>query len=139
MITKEEIIKKLDQMQMVMLATTDGEKAYVRPVMMVFFEQRFFIATGTEDNKWAQLEKRKTAEICYYTNSEEKGQYIRINGDVEFVEELELRSRIMDIAEFIKYYWTDPSDPGFGLIEIIPDYVAFMPYNKNLEEIIEFK
>ncbi|MCF7920195.1 MAG: pyridoxamine 5'-phosphate oxidase family protein [Candidatus Cloacimonetes bacterium] len=130
---KEELLQKFEVMQEVMLATSDGKRVYVRPVMLVYHLERFFIATGTADDKCAQLRKLPMAEVCYYMNTEEKGCYIRINGRVEFVTELGLRGELMEIASFIKHYWTDPADEGYALLEIIPDWFAFMDNNSNVE------
>lgn len=134
----EKLYEKFEQMQTIMLASTDGEKAYVRPMILIFHKQRFFLATGSEDTKCSQLRKNPFVEVCYYMNSEDNGQYIRLNGKAEFIDELNLRREIMDIATFIKNYWDDPADKGFALLEILPDYAAFMPYGSSLEERVEY-
>ena len=131
---KAELLKKFGLMQESMLATTDGERAYVRPVMLIFLKDRFFIATGSADAKCAQLRNQPQAEVCYYFNEEGKGCYIRLNGKVNFIEDIELRGELMEVAFFIKNYWTDPADEGYALLEIIPDWFDFMEYNSNVEE-----
>ena len=131
---RTELLKKFGLMQESMLATTDGERAYVRPVMLIYLNERFFVATGSADAKCAQLRKNPQAEVCYYMNEEGKGCYIRLNGKVNFIKNLELRGELMEVAFFIKNYWTDPADEGFALLEILPDWFDFMEYGTSVEE-----
>ncbi len=130
---REELLDKFDIMQETMLATSDRERVYVRPVMLIYYHNRFFIATGNADAKCAQIRKLGMAEVCYYMNKEDKGCYIRINGKAELVEDIGLKGEIMEVATFIKNYWTDPADEGYAVIEIIPDWFAFMDNNSNVE------
>ncbi|MDP8219973.1 MAG: pyridoxamine 5'-phosphate oxidase family protein [Candidatus Stygibacter frigidus] len=132
--TRIEVLKKFDLMQETMLATTDGIKAYVRPVKLIYYRARFFIATGDADAKCAQIRKQANAEVCYYPNTEEKGCYIRINGRAILMTDIGLKGEIMEVATFIKSYWTDPADSGYAVIEIIPDWFSFMPYGASVEE-----
>ncbi|MDP8210296.1 MAG: pyridoxamine 5'-phosphate oxidase family protein [Candidatus Stygibacter australis] len=132
--TRLEVLEKFDLMQETMLATTDGDRAYVRPVILVYYKERFFIATGDADAKCAQIRKQANAEVCYYPNTEEKGCYIRINGKANLINDIGLKGEIMEVATFIKRYWTDPADSGYAVIEIVPDWFSFMPYGANLEE-----
>ena len=130
---RQEVLSKFDLMQEIMFATTDGIKAYVRPVMMIYNQGRFFIATGDADAKCAQIRKQGNAEVCYYPNTEEKGCYIRINGKAILISDIGLKGEIMEVATFIKSYWTDPADKGYAVIEIVPDWFSFMPYGASVE------
>jgi len=131
--TRSEILEKFDLMQEVMLATTDGDRAYVRPVMLIYYQERFFVATGDADAKCAQIRSQANAEVCYYPNTEEKGCYIRINGKAILISDIGLKGEIMEVATFIKNYWTDPADSGYAVIEIVPDWFNFMPYGASVE------
>jgi uncharacterized pyridoxamine 5'-phosphate oxidase family protein len=131
---RSEVLNKFEVMQEVMLATTDGDRAYVRPVMLIYYQKRFFIATGDADAKCAQIRKQGMAEVCYYSNTEEKGCYIRINGAAKLISDISLKGEIMEVATFIKSYWTDPADSGYAVIEIIPEWLDFMAYGANVEQ-----
>ena len=132
--TRHEVLEKFELMQETMLATTDGDKAYLRPVMLIYYQERFFIATGDADAKCAQIRKRGKAEVCYYPNTEEKCCYIRLNGEAKLISDIGLKGEIMEVASFIKSYWTDPADSGYAVIEIIPDWFGFMAYGTSIEE-----
>jgi uncharacterized pyridoxamine 5'-phosphate oxidase family protein len=132
--TREDILKKYELIQEVMLATTDGERAYVRPVMLIFLDDRFFIATGSADAKCDQIRKRSYAEVCFYPEDQSKGRYIRLNGRANLINDVQLKGEIMEVARFIKSYWTDPADEGYAVIEITPDYFAYMADGTSLEE-----
>ncbi|MCF7912555.1 MAG: pyridoxamine 5'-phosphate oxidase family protein [Candidatus Cloacimonetes bacterium] len=130
---RSEVLDRFEVMQEAMLATTDGERAYVRPVMLIYYQERFFIATGNADAKCSQIRKQGRAEVCYYPDTEEKGCYIRFNGDAKLISDIDLKGEIMEVATFIKSYWTDPADSGYAVIEIIPDWFDFMAYGTSVE------
>ena len=132
-----DISGKFDLIQEVILAASDSERAYVRPVMLFYYKGRFFVATGSTDAKSQQISRTVKSEICYYPDKEEKGCYIRINGKAELVSDIVLKGEIMEVADFIKNYWTDPADKGYTFIELQPDWFEYMPYKSNLEVRIE--
>jgi uncharacterized pyridoxamine 5'-phosphate oxidase family protein len=134
MMNKSDVLEMFEEIQEVMLATTDGEKAYVRPVMMVYNQERFFIATGSVDAKCDQIRKVGSAEVCYYPDSQEKGCYVRINGKADLISDIKLKGEIMEVASYIKHYWTDPADQGYAVIELLPEYFAYLPYGSNIEK-----
>ena len=52
---KKEIFAYFKQTQPVYLATNDGNEPRVRPVTLIWFEEKFWIATGSSDAKVKQL------------------------------------------------------------------------------------
>ena len=50
--------------QVVYLATADNNQPFVRPVTLIYFNKKFFIATSLSDTKIKQLKNNHKIEYC---------------------------------------------------------------------------
>lgn len=61
---KKEIFGFFKLTQPVYLSTADGNKPRVRPVTLIWFEDKFWIATGSGDAKVKQIYSNGNMEFC---------------------------------------------------------------------------
>ncbi len=61
---KEEVWAHFKNFQYVFLATLEDNKPKVRPVTLIYFDDRFFITTDTKSAKVKQIGKNSNAEFC---------------------------------------------------------------------------
>jgi uncharacterized pyridoxamine 5'-phosphate oxidase family protein len=129
---RKEIFAYFKQTQPVYLATNDGNKPRVRPVTLIWFEEKFWIATGSSDAKVKQLHSNNNLEFCLPVKDDKNKGYIRGAGIVEIVEDLAIRTKIADNIGFIKQFWQDPSDPDFILLHIELLEIEYLPIGQML-------
>ncbi|MBN2829488.1 MAG: pyridoxamine 5'-phosphate oxidase family protein [Candidatus Cloacimonetes bacterium] len=131
---KIELMPKFTTMQRCWLASYDGEYPRVRPMILIVHDGRFWLATGTEDAKTTQLMKHPKIEVSVPLKENEQESFVRIKGIAHYTHNPIERETIWHIATFIQNYFYSPEHPGFGLIEIHPATVSYMPPNSSVEE-----
>jgi len=129
---KKEIIAFFKQTQPVYLATDDGNKPRVRPVTLIYFDKKFWIATGSGDAKVKQVYTNENMEFCLPIKDDKNMGYIRGAGIAEIVEELDDKKKIAENIEFIKHFWQDPADPDFILFHIQLQEIEYLPIGQML-------
>ncbi len=129
---KAEIFSKFNQTQPIYLSTFDGKYPRVRPVTLIYHEEEFFIATGSEDAKVTQLKDHNEIEFCYSLKKDDNGGYIRGAGKTEFVKDYGTKKRIFDIIPFLKQFFKTAEDEGFCLIKITLKEIEYMKPGEQL-------
>ena len=129
---KQEAWGWLKPVQMIHLATWDGDRPRVRPVSMIFDGERFWVSTGSRDAKAAQVAANPVFEFSLTLQGEGSSGTFRGAGKVRLVEDLEEKRRVAAIVPFFGDYWEKPEDPSFCLMELQVDEVEFMrPHEMN--------
>ena len=129
---KKEIFAYFKQTQPIYLATNDGNKPRVRPVTLIWFEEKFWIATGSSDAKVKQFYSNNNMEFCLPIKDNKNMGYIRGAGLGEIVEDLVTKTKIADNIGFIKQFWQDPSDSDFVLLHIDLQEIEYLPIGQML-------
>jgi uncharacterized pyridoxamine 5'-phosphate oxidase family protein len=131
---KDNVIKLLKPMQTTMLATCCNNQPYVRPMILIYHQGRFYFASGTADAKSKQIEQNPLAETCtMYEHNDDRG-YFRSTGYLKNITDVETRKELHAVAGFIRNYFPEPDDPGFALYEMIWQKVEFMEAGQTLTE-----
>lgn len=60
---KDEVWNYFKDSQSIFLATSEGNRPRVRPVTLIYFDRKFWIITGTNSNKVAQIQKKSKDRI----------------------------------------------------------------------------
>src|SRR5690554_4599843 len=130
MICQNELSNEVWQLfqttQTIYLASVEGDKPRVRPVTMLCLEDRFWVLTGTDDNKIAQLRQNPCIELCLPLQHDENNGYVRISGRAVIVREEGLRRKIADNCDYFHNHWHDTNDPGYTLLELEFTEVEYM-------------
>jgi uncharacterized pyridoxamine 5'-phosphate oxidase family protein len=121
-----EILSLFSDRQTIDLATCEGLQPRVRPMTLIFFQQRFFIATGSSDAKAAHIQNNPLAEIIYILRSETNSGYVRLSGTMKTITDQLVRKEIADFSGYIYNYWADSADPTFLLFELLPREAQLM-------------
>lgn len=115
---KKEIWSHFKQTQVVYFATSGKKRPRVRPVTLIYLDEKFYIATGTKDAKMKQIKNNKNIEFCYPITEGKNSGYIRVAGRAVVIKDIPLKKKIMGIIPFIKEFFQKPDDPNFTLLEI---------------------
>ncbi|MCD4828425.1 MAG: pyridoxamine 5'-phosphate oxidase family protein [Candidatus Cloacimonetes bacterium] len=121
-----EALDHLKPEQTVCLATTDGEKPYVRPIFLLVLDGSQFMATGMSCAKMAQLELNHNIEWCLVITGESNNGYLRGLGTAALVTDEIIRANVHERFGFIKEYFAQPDDPEFMLLQFHIDEYEFM-------------
>ena len=90
----------------------DGNQPRVRPILMwLANEHGFYFQTETAKAFYHQLKANKKVEICFYDPEDHK--VMRVSGDVEFINDLELKALVLQDRPFLKGWIKKAGDPLF--------------------------
>ena len=123
---KKEIKSHFNQTQPVYLSTIDKDIPRVRPVTLIHFNEKFWIATGSEDAKMAQIKANCNFEFCYSISDKQNMGYIRGAGAIIIVDDITLKKELLDNIDFISHFWQDPADKGFSLLHLNIKEIEYM-------------
>ena len=85
------------------LATMDGDQPRVRTYLLWFADENgFYFATFSPKGVCKQLQAHPLVEVCFYNNATDLGgaKHMRVTGTVEFVDDLALKTRLLETAPF---------------------------------------
>jgi len=134
---KQEIFSKFKEMQTVFFATCDNERPYVRPMLLLYVNDKFLVATGTEDAKTPQLKINPNFEFCYFIEKDSGHGYIRGTGRVEFIQDIQIRKHFIDKFSYIRHYWQEPEDPSYILLQLHVDSFEYMRPGEQTSEKVQ--
>jgi uncharacterized pyridoxamine 5'-phosphate oxidase family protein len=103
--TKEEILEFIKKNPVFSLATVDGNQPRVRIIMLYRADRDGIVfTTGTDKDVYEQLTRNAAVEMCFYNPDE--GRQVRIEGNVEMLDDLDLKMRVVEEFTFLKP-WID--------------------------------
>lgn len=116
---KKEIWSNFRKTQTIFLATSDSDQPRVRPVTMIFFNDRFWVGTGSRNEKVRQVEENQKAEFCLSLGKgEQKTGYVRGTCVITIHNNREIRKELARQMPYFGEFWTGPDDPNFALLEL---------------------
>ncbi len=129
-ILKRKVWGFFGRMQMVFLATCENDLPKVRPVMLIYYNERFWVATFSTSAKIRQIKNNQKVEFCMELDVSEKKGYVRGAGNAEIIEDEETRKLLASKIPFFKVHWKTADDENFTLLEIKVTDVEFMEPGK---------
>jgi uncharacterized pyridoxamine 5'-phosphate oxidase family protein len=115
---KKEVWACFKDMQVIYLATVEGDLPRVRPVTLIHFDKKMWVTTGSDNNKIKQINANSNIEFCLLLKAGETSGYIRGTGIAEVVIDAKTRILIAENTPFFKEFWEDTDDPGYALLRI---------------------
>lgn len=115
---KDEVLKHFKKMQTVYYATYDGTMPRVRPMALIYHNNRFWISTGTKNAKVKQIQENKNSEFCLLVREGENNGSVRCSGESVIIDDKATKKELADTMPFFKEFWKDVDDPNYTLIEI---------------------
>ena len=104
------------------LATAEGDQPRVRPLMMWFADETgFYFQMQSVKATVKQLQNNNKVEIVYYAQEPPPnlGKVMRVSGEVEFVDDMELRTKVYEARPFLKDMGVKgPEDPLMALFRV---------------------
>ena len=87
-----------------------------------------------------QLRSNPKTEVCFFMVEDSVGRMLRITGEVEFVDNKELRERVMNDRPYLKSFGISENSPELIMFKISHGEAHFWTMATNLKpkEIITF-
>lgn len=129
----DEALGYIETLGVAYLASCVDDQPYVRTMMLIKRNGKYYFATGSTDAKMSQLIQNPKVEVCIPIGDEGS---VRLRGIISFVTNEDTRAEIHGCAAFIQGFWSDPKDPDFVLMEFKPNHLEFMrPSSIEIEKI----
>lgn len=123
---KKEVWSQFEHTQNVFLATASGKKPRVRPVTLIYSNDRFWVTTGTNSAKIKQIKENQNIEFCLLFKEGEYNGYIRGRGLANIIEDSETKKMIAESTPFFKNYWKSADDPNYAVLEIVIKEIEYL-------------
>ena len=124
---KQEVWGHFRPSQEVFLATAEVGQPRVRPVTLIDYDEKFWIATGTRSQKARQIRQNPNVEFCLPVVDGDLRGYIRVAGVADRVRDPDIRRSIGERFALFDQYWSGPDDPDYTLLRITRVEVEYLP------------
>lgn len=121
-----QILNQFKETQFVALATVDGTRARVRSMTLIYLDRRFWMVTSASSGKVMQIRQNANVEFTYKFVENGEDRCIRVLGKAEIIEDNETKASIAKRIRFFEDYWSDPEDPDYTLLEILPEELQYV-------------
>jgi pyridoxamine 5'-phosphate oxidase len=137
----QDCIKFTNEHPVCYLATTVVDQPRVRAIGMWFADKTgFYFQTGSFKEFPNELKKNPKTEACFYKHEGMIGTMLRISDEIEFIEDVELKERVLNDRPFLKGFGLTIDSPGLIIFRIAHGTAHFWTMDTNLKpkEMIKF-
>lgn len=116
------------------LATVENDQPRVRFLGFWFADETgFYFQTSMTKEFPHQLKKNPKTEVCFYKHEGMVGTMLRIEGEVEFINDLKLNERVLNDRPFLKSYGITIDSPNLTIFKISHGKAHFWKMENNLK------
>ena len=136
-----DCVKFANENPVAWLATADGDQPHVRGMGMWYADETgFYFQTSTMKDMVRQLEENNKVEFAFFKPEEMVGTMLRVSGEIEFLDDLETKKKVLADRPFLKDFGLTAESPELIVFRISKGEAHFWDWESNLEpkEIIEF-
>ncbi|NYB27455.1 MAG: pyridoxamine 5'-phosphate oxidase family protein [Methanobacteriaceae archaeon] len=138
----KDCIKFANETPVCYLATAEGDQPRVRALGFWFADETgFYFQIGAVKDMYGQLQKNNKVEACFWQPDEEStGTMLRVAGEIEFIEDPELKKKVIKDRPFLKEFGLTVNHPGLVIFRIARGEAYFWTMETNFEpkEFIKF-
>jgi pyridoxamine 5'-phosphate oxidase len=139
----KDCIDFTNEVKLCYLATTDKDQPGVRALGFWFADETgFYFQTGDVKEFYHQLKENPKTEVCFFKSMPDKipGMMLRITGEVEFLNDKNLKEKVLIERPFLKNFGFTSDSPGLIIFRIAHGKAHFWTMETNLKakEIINF-
>ena len=116
------------------IATMDGDQPRVRIFALWFADETgFYFSTGAAKPACRQLKANPRTELCFF--SLDAMRMLRVTGEVEFLEDIPLKTRLLEDMPFLKEMGvTGPEDRSIAVFRVARGEAYFWSMGENMRE-----
>ena len=139
--TIQDCIDFANKNRIAWFATADGSQPRVRALGMWFADESgFYFQIGGMKDIYKQLKKNPLIEFAFFEPGGAAGKTLRISGKVEFLNDPELKRKVLVDRPFLKDFGMSEDSPDLIIFRVAKGEAHFwtMETNLNPKEIIRF-
>ena len=142
----KDCIKFANETPLCYLATVDGDQPRVRPLGLWFADNSgFYFQTGSYGDMYGQLQANKKVEACFWEQREPVAHHkygkeqesispmMRVAGEVEFLDDPELKKKLLEDRPILKKLGMTFDDPKLVIFRIAKGKAYFWTRETNFE------
>lgn len=136
-----DIIKFANNNPVCFLATLEGDQPRVRALGFWFADDSgFYFQTGAVKDLYRQLKDNPKTEVCFFRQGPRAGAVLRVSGSVEFLDDEQLKKKVMIERPFLKDFGLSADSPDLVIFRIPHGEAHFWSMETSLEpkDIIRF-
>ncbi len=101
------------------LATTEGTQPRVRGFQLWYADKTgLYYSSAAGKELYKQLKENPKVEICFFNPKSKDMQQMRVSGTVQFIDDLEMKKKLLDARPFLKQAGLTPENPGLILFKV---------------------
>jgi len=118
----------------VYVATVDDGQPRVRRFSLWFADGTgFYFQTESCKDVFKQLQKNPRVEICFFHPENRGGTMMRVAGEVEFLEDIALKKRVLEDRKLLKAWGLTADNPQLVIFKIAKGVAYFYSIETNFE------
>ncbi|MGF3522003.1 MAG: pyridoxamine 5'-phosphate oxidase family protein [Candidatus Bathyarchaeia archaeon] len=131
----ETCIKFANENPVSFLASIDEKgQPHVRGFLMWYADKTgFYFHTGTMKQVYKQLKANPKVEICFFNNKQQGGIMMRLTGEVEFINDLNLKKKLLEDRQFLKSWGFTAESPELAIFRVAKGEAHFWTMETNFE------
>ncbi|MGP8023551.1 MAG: pyridoxamine 5'-phosphate oxidase family protein [Methanobacterium sp.] len=130
----KDCIKFANETLVCYLATMDGNQPRVRALGFWFANDKgFYFQIGAMKDTYGQLQANRKVEACFWQPGEATGTMMRVAGEVEFLDDQELKKKVLEDRPFLKEFGMTFDHPGLIIFRITKGEAYFWTMKTNFE------
>jgi len=136
-----DCIKFASENPIAWIATVEKDQPRVRAFGMWFADETgFYFQTATIKEIVAQLQTNPKVEFAFYQPDDMTGTMLRVSGEVEFLDDLKLKEKVIKDRPFLKELGMTPQDERLIIFRVAKGEAHFWNWESNLmpKDIIKF-
>lgn len=137
----DRIIAGFNEQQVVSFATADGNQPRVRPMTLIYLDDRFYLITGArggrDAKKLQQIRGNPRFEYYLTLKGEKADGFIRGMGETWEVEDEAVRGRLYDKVTWAANFFDSVKHPDYVLLELKHDGFSYRSPDEREIQYIE--
>jgi len=130
----KDCIKFANETPVCYLATAEGDQPRVRALGFWFADENgFYFQIGAIKDMYGQLQANPKVEACFWQPDETTGTMMRVAGEIEFVDDPELKKKVIKDRPFLKEFGMTFDHPGLIIFRIAKGKAYFWTMQTNFE------
>ncbi len=132
--TLQDCIKFTNENPICYLATVEKDQPRVRALAFWFADESgFYFQTGAMKQFYHQLQENPKTEVCFFNSEQGMGIMLRIAGEVEFLDDIKLKEKVIADRQFLKNFGMSADSPGLIIFRIAHGQAHFWTMETNLK------
>ena len=130
----DEYIKFANENPIGFLATLDGEQPRVRGFQLWYADKSgLYYGSAAGKDIYKQLKTNSQVEVCFFNPKSKDMQQMRVTGTVEFINDIEMKKKLLDARPFLKQAGLTQENPGLILFKVTKCIAHFWTFSKAME------